>query len=204
MKKDKDMEKQVLTTAEALFLEKGYALTTTTEIAKRVGCNQALIHYYFRTKEKLFEAVFFKKIIVFISSFVQVDEKNISFEDKLKYKIEAHFDLLKKNQQLPFLIINEMITNPERIKFFKEKMSNNNTSVYKQFVEDLEVEIEAGRIRQISVIDIIFMILTLNISVFLMKPMLMEILGLDEKGFGEFAENRKKENVMTIMKSLKP
>nr|MDA3851540.1 hypothetical protein [Spirochaetaceae bacterium] len=80
----------------------------------------------------------------------------------------------------------------------------NNTSVYKQVVEDLEVEIEAGRIRQISVIDIIFMILTLNISVFLMKPMLMEILGLDEKGFGEFAENRKKENVMTIMKSLKP
>ena len=55
---EKNMEKAILEAAETLFLEKGFDATSTTQIAKAVGCNQALIHYYFRTKENLFDTIF--------------------------------------------------------------------------------------------------------------------------------------------------
>ena len=54
MNKDNNMEQQILQCAEELFLEKGFSLVSTTDIAKKAGCNQALVHYYFRTKENLF------------------------------------------------------------------------------------------------------------------------------------------------------
>lgn len=203
MNKDNSMEQDILDVAETLFLEKGFNMTTTTEIAKRVGCNQALVHYYFRTKEKLFEAIFFKKLEVFISSFLHVDQRENSFEEKLRFKIESHFDVLFKNQKLPFLVLSEMITNPERIKSFKAMLSGS-PIVFSQFVSEFNEEIKAGRIRNVSPVDILFNALALNLSVFILKPITMELLDLDEKGFQNFALNRKNENVITVLNSLKP
>ncbi|MBF9017412.1 MULTISPECIES: TetR/AcrR family transcriptional regulator [unclassified Oceanispirochaeta] len=203
MEKENNMEQDILVEAEALFLEKGFNMATTTEIAKRVGCNQALVHYYYRTKEKLFEAIFYKKLHVFISTFGQVDQRDLSFEDKLIHKIESHFDVLFENQKLPFMVLSEMIINPERRKSFKAMLSENSI-VFSQFVSDFEKEIQAGRIRKVSPIDILFNALALNLSVFIMKPLTMELLGLHEEGFNDFAMNRKKENVKAVLNSLKP
>ncbi len=204
MKKDKSMEKEILIHAEKLFLKKGFALTSTTEISRESGCNQALVHYYFRTKEKLFEAVFQNKLIVFISSFLQIDQSNISFEEKLVGKIETHFDVLYQNQQLPFLIINELITNPERIAAIKIQVESNVQLIYSSFSRELEAEIEKGNIRPISALDLFLSILSLNINIFLLKPLLKDILSLDDEQFNRMAEERKKENVRTIIMSLKP
>ena len=63
VKENPTMEIQILETAEKLFLEKGFASTSTTEIAREVGCNQALVHYYFRTKENLFNTIFEQKLL---------------------------------------------------------------------------------------------------------------------------------------------
>jgi TetR/AcrR family transcriptional regulator len=62
-------EQAILEAAEKLFLEKGFAMTSTTEIAREAGCNQALVHYYFRTKAKLFDSVFEKKAVCFFPPF---------------------------------------------------------------------------------------------------------------------------------------
>ena len=109
------MEQAILRAAERLFLDKGFALTSTTEIAREAGCNQALVHYYFRTKENLFEKIFEQKIRMLISNIFSIDREGGTFEEKLRRKIEAHFEILKKNPKIPFLVINEITTNPERI-----------------------------------------------------------------------------------------
>lgn len=204
MGKDKSMEREILIQAEKLFLKKGFALTSTTEIARESGCNQALVHYYFRTKDKLFESVFKNKLVVFISSFMQIDQRDISFEEKLIVKIETHFDVLYQNQELPFLIINELITNPSRIAAIKEQVKNNVQLVYSSFSRELEAEIEKGSIRPITVVDLFLSILSLNINIFLLKPLLKDILSLNEEKFNQMAQERKKENVRTILMSLKP
>lgn len=202
MDKDDSMEQRILDAAENLFLEKGFALTSTTEIAKVAGCNQALIHYYYRTKEKLFESVFHQKILLFMSSFMQTEETGLSFTEKLKRKIESHFNVLYENQQLPFLFINELSTNPSRVKAIKDSFLSEPPPFFRQFSQELEEEIREGRIRAISAIDLALTVFSLNATVFLTKSVLMGILSIDDSEFNNFARKRLEENITIIMRRI--
>jgi len=200
----KDMEQTILEAATKLFLEKGYASTSTTEIAKKVGCNQALVHYYFRTKERLFEAVFANKFQNFAANILEINRGNFSFEEKLRMKIESHFDMLVANPKLPLFIAYELNTNPERLQSMKEKLGELPAKVFENFREELDTEIEKGNIRQITVIDLIFNILALNIAVFVIGPIMKSFIGLTDEEFKMMRNHRREENVNTILKSLRP
>ena len=106
IKNEQNMEQAILETAERLFLEKGFASTSTTQIAKAVGCNQALVHYYFRTKENLFQQIFIVKIELFLKTFM-IEENEGDFFTKMERRIGLYFDMLSYNRKLPFLILNE-------------------------------------------------------------------------------------------------
>jgi TetR/AcrR family transcriptional regulator len=201
---DINMEQAILQAAERLFLEKGFAMTSTTEIAKAVGCNQALIHYYYRTKEKLFVAVFEKKAAVFFSGFATIDEGALSFEESLRLKIEAHFDMIRANPQLPFLIINELTTNPSRIESIKERIGKIAAGVFFPLEARLKEEIAAGRIRPISAYDLVINMLSLNVLFFVASPIVRAALGLGDEEFDRMIEARKRESVEVILRSLRP
>jgi len=202
--KTQDTAQVILDSAERLFLEKGFALTSTTEIAREAGCNQALVHYYYRTKERLFEAIFEMKVRLFIRSFMEIGKRDIPFTEKLREKIEAHFDILAKNQRLPFLIMNELLTNNARIQSIREKIEDLGHTVLDQFESELSVEIKAGRIRPIAPLDLVLTIISMNVSLFLARPILNELLGLDDAAFKELVARRKKENVTFILNGLRP
>jgi len=201
--KNPNMESIILETAERLFLEKGFAMTSTTEIAKEAGCNQALVHYYFRTKEKLFETVFSKKAELIFSTFLQIEDEALSFEEKLKRKIEVHFELLRANPQLPFLMLNELTTNPKRILAIKEKIRSLPESVFARIDRELKEEIQSGRIRQIELIDLMMAVISLNMAMFLAKPIMSVLVGVGEEEYERMLERRKEENVRIIINSLK-
>jgi len=197
-------EKEILDAAERLFLKKGFALTSTTEIAKEVGCNQALVHYYYRTKEKLFTGIFEKKTLLFLSDFISGSKKDLTFEEKIKGLVEAHFNMLLKNQQLPFFLFTELILNEKRLDVLKKNLSDNYSEVYRKFDDELKSEIAKGNIRQMSFMDILFTIVSLNGMVFLMNPIVKKTLIIDDKGYKEFVNKRRKENIRIVMLSLKP
>jgi AcrR family transcriptional regulator len=203
-KKENTTEHIILETAENLFLEKGFALTSTTEIARIAGCNQALVHYYFRTKDRLFEAVFEKNARMFVSAFLQVMDENISFEEKVRKKIETHYDILKANPKLPFLFFNELNTNILRLNLLVEKIGDLPKTIFLQMESELRVEIEKGNIRPISAMDLILTILSLNLILFLASPVLKAITGMTETEYQNLIESRKRENVTIILKSLRP
>ena len=202
--KDNTTEQVILETAENLFLEKGFAMTSTTEIARIVGCNQALVHYYFRTKDRLFDAVFEKNANRFVSAFLDPMEENIPFEEKIRKKAETHYDILKANPKLPFLFFNELYTNPERLSLLKEKIGDLPKSFLFQMDSELKAEIEKGTIRPMTAIDLMLTILSLNLVLFLASPVLKVITGLTETEFQNLVENRKRENITVILKSLRP
>jgi TetR/AcrR family transcriptional regulator len=201
---DINMEQAILQAAERLFLEKGFAMTSTTEIAKAVGCNQALIHYYYRTKEKLFVAVFEKKAAVFFSGFATIDEGALSFEESLRLKIEAHFDMIRANPQLPFLIINELTTNPSRIESIKEGIGKIAAGVFFPLEARLKEEIAAGRIRPISAYDLVIDMLSMNVMFFVASPIVRAALALSDEEFERTVEARRRESVEVILRSLRP
>ncbi|HPR32663.1 MAG TPA: TetR/AcrR family transcriptional regulator [Prolixibacteraceae bacterium] len=202
--KNSNNEQLILETAERLFLEKGFAMTSTTQIAKEVGCNQAMVHYYFRTKEKLFQSIFEKKIKNFLSPFLQDFDSNIPFEKRIEQLIEAHFNFLKENPKIPFLFFNELLTNPARVDALKSSLTELPQSVFLKFRNDLQVEIDKGNIRPINIINLLISIMALNVAGFLIKPIIQNVGNISESDYDKIIENRKKENVLTILKSLKP
>ncbi len=205
IKNEQSMEQAILEEAEKLFLEKGFALTSTTEIAKRVGCNQALVHYYFRTKDNLFNTIFEQKFRVFFQHIFELENmENLSFNDKLKHIIESHFDMIKANAKLPLLIISEFSRRPEQINVLKEKLKNLPLELFNKLNADLETEIEAGRIRPITIMDMIITVASLNVSLFLLMPIASQVASLNETQRQFIIEHRRDEHVKLILNSLRP
>ena len=205
IKKEQPLEEAILEVAEKLFLEKGFAMTSTTEIAKEVGCNQALVHYYFRTKDNLFNVIFEQKFKTFFQGVFEMRTMgNLSFQDKLRHIIETHFDLLRKNPKMPALILNELSRRPDQIAVLREKLHSLPEKLFAELEKDLQVEIQQGNIRDISLMDILVSMLSLNIALFIIMPVAETILQINEIQKEFMITHRRSENVDFILKSLRP
>lgn len=198
--KDSSLEQSILDVAEKLFLERGFALTTTTEIARQVGCNQALVHYYFRTKELLFQKIFEKKITLFASSFFDISSGDGSFLERLERQVGVHFDMFSKNPRLPFFIINEMTTNPARIDTLRESLGVMPRAIIQYLEENIQQAVGRNEMRPIAAIDLIITIISLNAGCFLITPLLCRALGAEAQ---EVIEGRRAEIITTVINSIK-
>jgi len=197
-------EQKILEAAERLFKEKGFALTSTVEIAREAGCNQALVHYYFRSKEKLFTNVFEKIAQLFLSTFFQIDKQDLPFEERLKMKVETHYDVLAANPRLPFFFFNEISTNPERLNTIREKINSLPRQLLKKLQDDLDTEYAKGAIRKVDAIDMLLTVISLNIMLFMAKPLVQLITSISDADYQELVVRRKQENVNIILRSIRP
>lgn len=204
MKTDNEsMEFQILEAAEKLFLEQGYAKTTTGQIAKLAGCNQALVHYYYRTKDNLFDKIFEEKVRLVASKFLTVDSMNATLEEKITNLVNIHFDFLKRNPKLVQFIINEITSNPERLQTLANKLQNYPKTFFEKLEIILKKEIEEGTIHPISSTDLMLTIVSLNMTPFLLAPMMQAIMNLSDKEIQEMQEHRKLEIIKTVLSRLR-
>ncbi len=194
----------ILESATELFLQKGYKATSTTEIAKEAGCNQALVHYYFRTKERLFEAIFQQKIKYFVGALLDIGKEDLPFLTKLEKKIISHFEAIESDPRLPLFFLGELSTNPDRIETIKQAVGDLPERAVSQLEGELNAAIEKGVIRRVSVKDLLMTIVSLNVMAFMAVPMFMVMTGITEKEYDKFLVQRKHENVRIVLKSLEP
>ena len=172
MDNGKNIEKRILWVAERLFLEKGFSGTSTTEIAKAVGCNQALIHYYFRTKEKLFWDVFSPKVEQVVEYLDAPLDESIDFIERIRNVIDFYFGILELDERLAPFIVNELIMHPGRWDKFRDRYLRNESrsSAFNRFESMVAEEIQAGHIRSMRAIDLLMNIMSLTISAFIVAP----------------------------------
>lgn len=163
MEQSKNIEKRILWVAERLFLEKGFSGTSTTEIAKAVGCNQALIHYYFRTKEKLFWDVFSPKMEQLVEYLDAPLEEEGDFFQRIRNIIEFYFGMLSLDERLAPFIVGELLMNPSRWNFFRERFlqSESRSEAYGKFDQMVREEIAKGTIRPVETIDLVLDVMSL-------------------------------------------
>lgn len=200
--KDLTTEQKILEAAEELFVEKGFAATSTTEIARLAGCNHAMLHYYFRTKEKLFQTIFEEKIKLFVGAFFITDGSEGSFEENLRRKISAHFDLIGQNPRLPLFILRELGSKPERVSLLREAIGNLPQTLLQRLGQDLEGEIALGNIRPVTPQDLLLNILSLNAFTFASLPLIASVIGVSPDQQAWFLQHRKEEIIETIVRSL--
>lgn len=205
MERNQNIEKRILWVAERLFLEKGFNGTSTTEIAKAVGCNQALIHYYFRTKEKLFWDVFAPKVEHVVEFLDAPLDESVDFEERIGNVIDFYFSILRLDERLAPFIVTELILNPSRWGKFRDRYlrSESRNSAFSRFEKMVEEEIEAGRVRQMRPIDLLMNIMSLTISVFIVAPKGFAMGECDSDLRNTYLENRKEEIKALIINGMR-
>ena len=114
--KDISTEEKILISASKVFTEKGFSGTRTRDIAEEAGINLALLNYYFRSKEKLFEQVMKVKIVLLFGKIIPIiTSEKISLEEKIDLVSEKYFEILSKNPNLPLFVLSEIQKKPSNI-----------------------------------------------------------------------------------------
>ena len=197
-------EQQILAAAEQEFLTKGYDGARTTSIAQAAGVTHAMLHYYFRTKEQLFERIVDEKFETMSHSmFAIMGDPSLPIVERIKGGIEAHFDFIAANPLLPRFVINEIISRPERYKLLYKRVGAVIDNVYCGLQFEIDRSAERGEIEWVDVKMLFVSILSLNIFTFLAYPFMEPLMGelmADREGF---LAVRKAENIETILRRIK-
>ena len=165
-------EQSILKAAEKEFLKKGFSGSKTTEIAKEAGVTHAMLHYYFRTKENLFNKVFEEKARQLADTFLSRVDESLPFLEKIKCFIEAHFDLLTANPELPLFIYREILTNECGKEICRKTLFPNFRLAISLLDRSLQEEIKKGTIRPVKAEDLMVSAISLNIFVFVANPLI--------------------------------
>lgn len=177
-------EDKILLAASKVFTEKGFSGTRTRDIAEEAGINLALLNYYFRTKEKLFEQVMKVKIVLLFGQIIPiVTNEKTSLEEKIDLASEKYFDILSKNPNLPIFVLSEIQKKTSDVKSILpfEKVLNN-SFLMKQIIEKQP---------NINPFHFLLNFLSMTVFPFLGKPILTTFDLMNEAEFQTFVEERK-------------
>lgn len=198
-------ENRILEAAEEEFIKKGFIAARTTAIAEKAGVTHAMLHYYFRSKEKIFEKIIDSKIGLLSNIMLGpiIDPEKPLFE-KLENAIASHLDFIASNPDLPRFFINEVSSDPKRMAAVVTKMRNHLSKVITSLQLQIDDMAEKGLCRKVDAATIILDIGSLNIFPFIASPVLTHLLEgkLDNKE--HFVAERKRETTEIIMRKLKP
>lgn len=199
-KKSQDTEKQILNAAKKVFQKKGMDGARMQEIADEAGINKAMLHYYFRSKQVLFETVFRNAFDLLAPQLNKILNDDSTIEEKVKNFTHNYISFIAKHPYLPNFIIQEMNRNP---KFFEEIQPNIELPTLDKFNAQVDLEVEQGILKPIDGKQLLINIISLNIFPFLASPLIKEFLRIDNKEFKELLEERKKAVSSFIINSIK-
>ncbi len=183
------MEEKILACAKELFLKNGYDGTSTTQIAKLAGCNQALIHYYFRSKEKLLETIINQNSDIIFNCFSTIPE-GCNLKEKICHIIDIHFEFLENNPEFPLFLLREMKNNHKFFDSFRGVVVSRLGNMLQELQQEIDSEAENRIVKDIKSEDLLLDILSLDVFSFLISfPMVL--LNKNEQSKDEFLKKRK-------------
>lgn len=196
---DNNTEIKILEAAKSIFLIKGMNGARMQEIADKAKINKAMLHYYFKSKQILFEAVFlnaFKQLAPQLNAILNDDN---SIEDKIRNFTNSYLSFLIKHPYLPRFIIQEMNRSPE---FFETHMAANFPSIEK-FRKQVELEVKQGKIEVISAEHLFVNILSMCLFPVIGSGMVKAFLRQSDDDYHRMMEDRKTSVAESILNSIK-
>jgi len=200
-KKDKNTEQVILPTARRIFIQKGLAGARMQDIADQAGFNKALVHYYFTSKEKLFDLVFEQEMSNLFSNLVAILSSDLPLFEKIENIVSLDIDRLTQFPGLPIFVLNEMSRNPEVILKRVKKIPVQ--KVMDGFQKQINSEIKKGTIKKITADQLFINIQSLCIFPFIARPMIKGLLQFDDKTYLAMIEKRKTEVAQFIISAIK-
>jgi len=194
-------EQRIFDAAHELFMQKGMDGAKMQEIANRAGINKALLHYYYRTKEKLYEMVARAVLSRAIPNLQKMIESDDPLELKIRRFIDFYIETISHNPFVPLFIISEMNKHPER---FFEIILPKDLPKPAVFFRQVEEAVALGTIRPIKPQHLLVHIVSMCVFPFVAKPMLRLVLGMSAAEMHLFIQERKEEVTRFVFAALKP
>ena len=195
-----DTENRILKAAKKVFIKNGLSGTRMQNIANEAKINKALLHYYFRSKEKLFDAVFKYAFFKFVPKIEEVLNSDKSIFEKIELTAEQYISALIRNQFIPLFVLHEINRNPTRLYELMQQVGINPA----KFAEQIRQEIQKGNIKDIEPEQLIINLLSLCVFPVAGRPLLQRVFfNNDKRQYKQFLESRKKEVPRFVINSIK-
>lgn len=194
-------EEQILAAARKVFINKGFDGARMQEIADEAGINKALLHYYFRTKEKLFERIFSESFQLIKPVFNLALGPEPDLHQFIRQFVNAYHALLKQMPFLPQFVLQELNRNPGRMigLIGKQQIPMNDIK------RVIDTEVKKGNISAVSPENLIVNLISLIIFPFVARPVLQEVVfGGDDAAFDNFLNGRSESIIQFFLLALSP
>lgn len=201
-------EERILQAARTVFLRRGTAGARMQEIAEEAGVNQALLHYYFRSKDRLAAAVFREIAGRLIPGVVRVLGSDGGIEEKVEEFVHLYIDTVRHSPFVPAYVVSELHHHPERLQSVVREAAGAYGGMPQRLLQLLDRQLEtsaaSGTIRPIRSEQFLLDLIGLVVAPFLVRPALQPIFGIDEEAFGRLLDERRAELPTFILNGLRP
>lgn len=187
---DSDSRERILSAAREVFHRAGFDGARTKDIADAAGINKALLHYYFRSKDDLFEAVFQDAFRTHFQPIIQVMGTDLPLEEKVTTFVAAYIDTILQHPYIPGFVIHELNRNPQRMANLAVTM---NRGAITTFLDQIRQGITSGRYRQMDPRQALASLMSLTLFPFIAAPVIRGMFTLDDPAFHAFILERKQE-----------
>jgi AcrR family transcriptional regulator len=183
-------EEKIKNAARKLFTQKGYSAVKTRDIAAESGINLALLNYYFRNKQKLFEIIMLENLERLKEGVLLImNDKTTMFDQKIDLIVSHYIDILIENPDLPLFVLGVMRHNPDefiRIMNIEHEFKNS------YFVKQAGRMLNSGKQRAINPIHFLINLMGMIVFPVAASPMIMRMGKMNRNEFIEFMQERKK------------
>ncbi|HEX8850985.1 MAG TPA: helix-turn-helix domain-containing protein [Gemmatimonadaceae bacterium] len=206
---DADTEQRILDAASSVFLRRGTAGARMQDIAAEAGVNHALLHYYFRSKDRLAAAVFRRAATRLLPPFVAILGSDLPLEEKVARIVEHELDQLRAAPHLPGYILSELNHHPERAAQLVQTLAGVDPervrpAIFATLAKQLDERVKAKKMRPIAVEQFIVNLVSLCIFPFAARPMVMTMFGWSDDDFSRFIDRRRRELPDFFLEALAP
>jgi AcrR family transcriptional regulator len=186
---DSSTEEKIKEAARKVFTRKGYAAARTRDIAEEAGINLALLNYYFRSKEKLFDIIMMDNMAHFLQGVKEIlDDAKTSFQEKVGLIASNYIDMLIQHPDLPLFILSELRANPDKLVM---RMGVKEFLFKSFFMKQLMDELKKNK-KKINPLHFIMNTIGLTVFPFVGSPVFKNIGGLKQDDFVAMMQERKK------------
>ncbi len=179
-------EEKIIKAAEEVFIEQGYDGARMQEIADRAEINKAMLHYYFRSKDMLFEKIFEEKVKVLFPAMGEQIKSHEGFIDKVCFFIEQYYEILTKYPFMPFFVISTI--NRKDDKHFIEKLPFG--FIKEIFFESFFSDLQSGKIREVNPFQFAISVMGMSVFPFLTRPAMKKLIGINDEQFQLLMQQR--------------
>ncbi len=194
------MENKIIDAARAVFIERGYAETSMSEIAARVGINRPALHYYFRTKDKMFQAVFGNIVSSIVPKvFEALTHREKTIAERIEIIIDAYYALFLENPQLPMFMLREL--NRDSNLLISTVQELNVVDTARNALASLQEEMNGGKLNKVPLQFIFYNFYSLLSIPFLTMDISSKVFGNNEEQFKTMLSDWK-QNIIAQMQNL--